>query len=112
MLILIHRSSIDDMRKSIKDLVTKLTERYETGIRFTDRAIHIDTCLTHKHIDIFGRCGDPTKCAGLLPDFWYTDRKDFNEWFNHIAGRVGGIELSDWEDVLKIVEILVRENVK
>lgn len=110
MLILIHRSCIDDMRKSIKKLATKLTDRYDTGIRFTDRSIHIDTTLAHKHIDIYGRSGNPTKCAGLLPDFWYTDRKDFNGLFNNIAGRVGGIELGNWEDVLKIVEILVREN--
>lgn len=112
MLILIHRSSIDDMRKSIKKLATKLTDRYDTGIRFTDRAIHIDTTLAHKHIDIYGRSGDPTKYDGLLPDFWYSDRRDMDFWFQNAACRVGGIRLDDWKDVLKIVEILVRDNVK
>lgn len=112
MLILIHRSSIEDMRESIKELTAKLTERYNTGIRFTDRAIHIDTALAYKHIDILGRSGDVRKCAGLLPDFWYSDRKDLNNWFCNVAGRVGGIELNDWSDALKIIEILVRENAK
>ncbi len=112
MLILIHRSSIDDMRESIKGLALELVNKYDTGIRYTDRAIHIDTSLTHKHIDIFGRCGNPEKCAGLRPDFWYTDRKDMDFWFECAAEKVNGIKLNDYRDTLKIIDILVRDGVK
>lgn len=112
MLILIHRSSIDDMRESIKGLAIELVNKYETGIRYTDRAIHIDTSLTHKHIDILGRCGNAEKCAGLSPDFWYTDRKDMDLLFKCRAVKVYGIKLNDCRDILKIVDILVKDGVK
>ena len=112
MLILIHRSSIDDMRQTIKCLALELANKYGTGVRYTDRAIHIDTNLTFKHIDILGRCGNPMKCAGLRPDFWYTDRKDMDFWFKWSAGKVNGIKLDECRDALKIIDILVRDEVK
>lgn len=112
MLILIHRSSIDDMRESIKGLALELVNKYDTGIRYTDRAIHIDTSLTHKHIDIFGRCGNPVRCEGLKPDFWYSDRRDLDRWFKSLGKEVNGIRLDHTQDVLKIVDILVKDGVK
>ena len=112
MLILIHRSSIEDMRESIKILALELANKYSTGVRYTDRAIHIDTNLTFKHIDILGRCGISEKCSGLSPDFWYTDRKDLDFWFKWTAGKVNGIKLDEWRDALKIIDILVRDEVK
>lgn len=112
MLILIHRSSIEDMRESIKILALELVNKYGTGVRYTDRAIHIDTNLTFKHIDILGRCGNPEKCSGLSPDFWYTDRRDLDHRFKSLGKDVNGIRLDHTQDVLKIVEILVRDEVK
>lgn len=112
MTILIHRSSIEDMRESIKILALELANKYSTGVRYTDRAIHIDTNLTFKHIDILGRCGNPEKCSGMSPDFWYTDRKDLDFWFKWDAGKVNGIKLDECRDALKIIDILVRDEVK
>lgn len=112
MLILIHRSSTDDMRLTIRNLGTELVGRYDTGVRYTDRAIHIDTNLTYKHIDIFGRCGNPVRCEGLKPDFWYSDRRDLDRWFKSLGKEVNGIRLDHTQDVLKIVDILVKDGVK
>lgn len=112
MLILIHRSSTDDMRRTIKDLRTELVGRYDTGVRYTDRTIHIDTNLTCKHIDIFGRCGNPIRCEGLKPDFWYSDRRDLDWRFKSLGKDINGIRLDHTQDALKIVDILVRDEVK
>ena len=106
--ILIHQTFQTDLEITFRMLGEELVKKYNTGIAIGKRSILINKDITHRQIDIIGRCGDVRRCSGLRPDFWYSDRKD-----THLIGQgselVNGIELDSVKRVLKIVDILAKE---
>lgn len=55
---------------------------------------------------IIGKYGRWDRLAGLKPDFWIAGDDDCRAMLTLAANKVGGVELSRIEDILKIVEIL------
>lgn len=55
---------------------------------------------------IIGKYGRWNKLAGLRPDFWIAGDDDCRAMLTLAASKVGGVELSRIEGILKIVEIL------
>ena len=97
---------IDDRRR--EELYSKLSylssmipirqERRRDAIGISDGLI--------RPVIIIGKYGRWNKLAGLRPDFWIAGDDDCRAMLKMNATKVGGVELSRIEDILKIVEIL------
>lgn len=55
---------------------------------------------------IIGKYGDPTRLAGLRPDFYNAENGEINWFLEQAASKLNGVKLDDVRNVLKIVDIL------
>ena len=100
-LIVIHDSRGEELYSELSYLSSMIPIRQE---RRRD-AIGISDGLL-RPVLIIGKYGRWDRLAGLRPDFWIAGDDDSRTTLTLAASKVGGVELSRIEDILKIVEIL------
>lgn len=112
MLILIHRSTKEELVQTMNYYMGELTDRFgPDAVQDGNRnRITINNFVLYKPIVIQGRFGDIRKTVGINPDFYYTDRADNWYFVEHGAQKVNGIRLTELRYVLKIVDILKRDD--
>lgn len=96
-LIVIHDSRGEEL-SYLSSMIPIRQERRGNAIGISDGLI--------RPVIIIGKYGRWNKLAGLRPDFWITGDDDCRTMLTLAASKVGGVELSRIEDILKIVEIL------
>ena len=99
--IVIHDHSGEELYSELSYLSSMIPIRQERR----GNAIGISDGLIRPVI-IIGKYGRWNKLAGLRPDFWIAGDDDCRAMLTLAASKVGGVELSRIEDILKIVEIL------
>ena len=102
LLILIHRTKAEDVTKTSRQLFEKLEEQYceqLSSVRHVGWFIDIGSDIT-----IMFRSGEnPSKVAGLRPDYYYSDDVMVLGWIEQGAAKVGGREIRDADQVLSII---------
>lgn len=99
--IVIHDHSGEELYSELSYLSSMIPirqERRENAIGISDGLI--------RPVIIIGKYGRWNKLAGLRPDFWIAGDDDCRAMLAASVSKVGGVELSRIEDILKIVEIL------
>lgn len=99
--IVIHDCSGEELYSKLSYLSSMIPisqERRRDAIGISDGLI--------RPVIIIGEFGEWSKLAGLRPDFWIAEDTDSRTMLTLGASKVGGVELSRIEDILKIVEIL------
>lgn len=96
-LIVIHDSRGEEL-SYLSSMIPISQERRRDAIGISDGLI--------RPVIIIGKYGRWNKLAGLRPDFWIAGDDDCRAMLTLAASKVGGVEFSRIEDILKIVEIL------
>ena len=102
LLILIHKTKVEDVTETSRRLFEKLEEQhYEqlSSVKHVGWFIDIGSDIT-----IMFRSGEnPAKVAGLRPDYYYSDDVMVLGWIEQGAAKVGGREIRDADQVLSII---------
>ena len=104
MLIVIHRERVSHIISIMDEMIMKLSETYRDKMRVNSMENYIDI----SPVRIWFRCGPIWKTAGIRCHIYNTDSSEASKFLAMSAAWIEGVEISDLEEIYKIIDATVN----